>query len=618
MCGIFGEFLPNFKLTPKDEFIKLNNLATKRGPDSDGYWSDERMCTLGFRRLAIIDLSDTANQPMHSHKNDWVIIFNGEIYNHLELREQLPKSKYNFKSHSDTETILCCIEEYGFERAIEKLDGMFGIAAFHIPSDKLYLARDFAGIKPVFYGFKNNNLVFASQYDQVALHPLIKGASYNNEVLKTYLNWHYVPAPLGLHEGTHQLRPGEIIVFDKGGMVSKKIYWEFPNHIESSVTNEREALDIINDSLKQAVADEMLSDVPLGAFLSGGIDSPLIVNYARKKSSSTLKTFSIGSDSKKHDESEDARYYAEKFKTEFLLDMMDSDKAAFYLENVMQGIKEPLADFSVIPTWLVCNHARKQVTVSLSGDGGDELFYGYERFWSLLKNRKFSFIPKGMRYIAYAADKVISKNKYINSNFLFNKMGEAHAHLHSRFHTTDINNIFPELENTNTSPLFDAYNYIDSGSEKDMLLKMAKAEFYGMMQKTLAKVDRMSMENSLEVRVPFLKKSFIEKALTIDPYLSCKDQKKKEILKTLLRSKTGHTPNDKFKRGFSVPLDKWLREQLKQPVYDTLLSDSFITTFDIDKEKLQNILNVHKSKKADMKWPIFTLYALAISHAKIN
>ncbi len=611
MCGIFGEFSLKGNLTDEPVFRKLNDLAILRGPDSAGHWTDGTNCQLGFRRLAILDLRDDANQPMLSQNRDWVMVFNGEVYNYIELRKKLPADRQNFKTHSDTETILALIEHFGPHETAAMLDGMFGIAAYHIPSKKLYLIRDFAGIKPVFYSKRNGMVVFGSQYDLLSKHPAMAGAGINQAVLKTYLQWHYVPAPLGLLADSYQLRPGEIKCFGVDGYEDSKTYWEFPAYKPASVTRKEEALELIDSELSKAVKDEMVSDVPLGTFLSGGIDSPLVAWYAARNSTTKLKAFSIGSDSPKHDESDDAAWYAEKIGADFHLDKMNAAAALSMLDKVLDSLKEPMADFSVIPTYLVSKHARSQLTVSLSGDGGDELFYGYERFWSLMKNKPYQNFSSIGKKALYGLDKFVLKRGLVNDNLLVGSISEAHGLLHSRMRKSMVEEIFPKLAAIEIPKEFDVYIYSDKGSNEEVLHSIAKAEFYGMMQKTLAKVDRASMSNSLEVRVPFLKKSFIEASLKINPLLSYGTNKKKQLLKDLLIAKTGNKPStNDTKRGFTVPLNKWLKEELREPVREAIFHNNFIDKYGIDKPKLQQLFEEHQQGK-DRKWPLWTMYVLA-------
>ena len=617
MCGIYGEFFHKKSLTDKKAFLIENDKNINRGPDMQGYWTNSENCQLGFRRLSILDLSEKGNQPMTSLNGRYAIVFNGEIYNYLELKAQLINKGYHFKTTTDTEVLVNYFECFGIEKTLDIIDGMFAIALYDIDKNKLHLIRDFAGIKPLFFSFYDKELIFGSRYDQISKHPLNYGLNIDKQVLKTYLTMHYIPAPYGILEHTFQVEPGELITIDDSANLDKRYYWRLPKIKEKDlITNQDEAIELINNGLNQAVKNELMADVPLGCFLSGGIDSPLITYFA-KQSEPTIKAFCIGSDSMTHDESEDAKKYADLIGCELHLDKMNAKKAADILLESVHHLKEPFADYSIIPTYLLTKHSKKYGTVMLSGDGGDELFFGYERFYSVLKNLKWNFIPRQFRYLVYGIDKLLFKGKHINGGILASSFGEAHKGLHSRFSDDTMNSIFPNLKSI-SSKTIECYNYATKNNELEMLHSMRNAEFYGMMQKTLAKVDRMSMANSVEVRVPFLKKSFIEAALKIHPKLSYGKHKKKQILKDLLLRLLPKSPINNIKRGFSIPLGKWLQEDLKEIFHQQLFDQNFINTFEISERGLQQLWNEHQTGKKDHKWSIFTLYSLAVWHQQLK
>ncbi len=606
MCGIIGEVCFNAVLTDRDQFISLRKLGAARGPDDQGYETDNRRYQFGFNRLAILDLSQQGHQPMYSPSRRYVVVFNGEIYNHQLLRDKIADA-HLWKGSSDTESLVAALERFGVRKTIEMLDGMFAIAIYDTETSTTYLVRDFAGIKPLHFGFKDGRLLFASQYDQISKHPQFATSEIDPSVLKTYLMFHYIPAPLGLLHHTHQVRPGEIVTFDRHGNKKSERYWELPVDVKPTICDKTEALEFIDQHLELAVQDELHADVPLGSFLSGGIDSPLITHYARQHSSREFKSFSIGSDSSIHDESTLARQYADAIGVDFHLSMMDSTRAKNIFFDALDTLREPFADFSIIPTYLVSHTTRSDLTVALSGDGGDELFFGYERFYSVLQNLKFRKIPKQLRYLAYGTSKLIDGNRTVNSNLLAERLSDAHKGLHSRMSEFQVDALFPHLKGVTLPKAFDAYNYPDSSDPLEMLCHMRKAEFYGMMQKTLTKVDRASMGVSLEVRVPFLKKSFIEASLQVDPMLSYGSKMKKELLKELLRRKIPSAPIDNTKRGFTVPLGKWIREDLR-PDFEQL--PQMLAPFQPDTQQLDRLIRIHMDGKSDRKWPLFTLYSL--------
>jgi asparagine synthase (glutamine-hydrolysing) len=611
MCGIYGEFhTGKNRNVPESLFQSLNDLNFHRGPDSGGHFAFEDRVQLGFRRLAILDLSTAANQPMVMPNGKWAMVFNGEVYNHKEIKNKLPEGKYTFKTTSDTEVILYAMDHFGPMEAVKMLDGMFAIGLVNLESLDLYLFRDFAGIKPLFYGLKEGSIVFGSQYDQITKHPLFQHESINPEVLSVYLQWHYVPAPLGMMQHTGQLLPGEWLRMSGRGEVHRGIYWEFNPFVDTEISSETEALDYLESLLLDSVRAELESDVPLGAFLSGGIDSPLIVSLAQQLQSNPIQTFSIGSDSAVHDESIDAQWYANKIGANQHLTKMNSAFALKLLPEVMKSLKEPFADFSIIPTYLVSKLAREKVTVALSGDGGDELFYGYERFFSLGKNFPYIHQSSVRKKITYALHAKLLKNGKVNSGILATDLGRYHAGLHSRFKSNSIQHIWSGFSDTFPEIPFHFSMHWNPTTEEDLIKQIAKAEFYGMMQKTLMKVDRASMGVSLEVRVPFLLKSNIEKSMAISPWLSYGQGKKKELLKKLLRKRLPGAPIDQKKRGFTVPLSQWIREDLNQEFKSVLLDSSFSEQFGFNRAGIEQLIQSHQQGQ-DQKWPLFTLYSLS-------
>jgi len=612
MCGFIGQV--NFKNQHEDfsaELFDLAKLSINRGPDHTGFTKGDNFLLI-FNRLSILDLSESGHQPKISQSGRYQMVFNGEIYNHLELREQL-KEKINYRGQGDAETLVQLFEYWGIEKTIKAIDGMFAIALMDTLENKCHLIRDFAGIKPLFYGCKNGQLVFASQYDQIVKHSLFKAEAMDAQVLRLYLEQHYLPAPFGIFRNTAQLQPGEWITFSIKGVEKKERYWEFPEYYESTISDNKDALQYLDSLFADSVNAELLSDVPLGSFLSGGIDSPLITYYAQKLLSKPIKTFSIGSDSKIHDESEYAKQYAAQIGSEEHLIRMTADDAMTVWDEAMRSIHEPFADFSILPTYVVSKLAKSKVKVALSGDGGDELFYGYERFGSVTKNYSLMNYPYQLKYLLYGLDKVVYKGKHINSIALFKNSGEAHQSLHSRMPAEWLYRLFPDLANTSLPEGYQTYNY-QSKDPQALLQNMRKAEFYGMMQKTLRKVDMASMHTSLEVRVPFLKKTFIEGSLKFCSGLNYglmhgKEYKKKQLLKDILLKKLPHSPIDNVKRGFTVPLSAWIKDGLSEK-FISLSHNSLLENFGMSSKNYDVLINEHLNKGADNKWPLFTVFGL--------
>lgn len=611
MCGIFGELSFKNKLVEKSKFLNLLELSKNRGPDKQGYYSNNSFLQLGFNRLSIIDLSDKGDQPIFSNNNRFIMIFNGEIYNYLSLKIRLEINGVKHKGLSDSEVLINCFQYYGINKTLELIDGMFSIALFDNFEKKLHLIRDFAGIKPLHFGFNTKTVVFASQYNQIAKHPEFSDNSYNYDVLKLYLTQHFIPSPFGLIKETYQVLPGEIITFNLDGEKMTKRFWEFPQKVYPSIFNQEEAINEIESSLNKSIKKQMIADVPLGVFLSGGIDSTLISLLANKNTNKPLKSFTIGSNSGIHDESEDARENAKKIGLSYEIAMMDSNIAKFFMDKIGSSITEPFADFSLIPTYYISNMAKKNVTVILSGDGADELFFGYSRFRSIVKNFKVQKYPYWLKYIIYGFDKVFFNNDHINSNSLFDHQGDAHLHLQQRFSSDLLNLIFPELKNISIPNNFNFYNYKHPKNKMELLQFMRYAEFYGMMQKTLRKVDMASMHNSLEVRVPFLNKNLLETVLKIDPFLNFNRKvENKNVLREIIKRNNKNLNLEKIKKGFSVPLTKWIRKGLQKNIKETVMDNHLINHFGLNKFELENLLSNHFNKNKDYKWPIFTIYSL--------
>ena len=605
MCGFLVDFnAPSVLL--KQDFISLLSKSNHRGPNDQGYWNNESNIQMGFNRLSILELTEAGHQPMDSFNKRYTLVFNGEIYNHLELRKQLDFQK--FRGSSDTETITACLEEWGINKTIRSLDGMFALVVYDHLTSELHLVRDFAGIKPLFYGKKGRQVVAASQYDQVHLHPSFVNEDVNPEVLKLYLQQHFVPAPFGLYENTYQVFPGEHIIFFPDGSSKNEMYWEFPGLGSDLITNEKEAMQLIEETLTSCVQNQLLSDVQVGAFLSGGVDSPLICAKALSFYPG-LRMFSIGSDSKIHDESSRATSFAKAMNSSHSLWKLTANEVLPFWNEVMLSLHEPMADFSIVPTFLVSKLARKEVTVALSGDGGDELFFGYERFWSVGKNANYQQWPPLFKKALYGTNKYLLKTKKINSNLLASSQANSHENLHSRFNKHLLQQIAPDLKSTSLPPEWKVYSYPNTKDERELLHAMQKAEFYGMMQKTLRKVDLASMQNSLEVRVPFLQKKMIETSLRIDPFLNGGQGKQKQLLKKILSQHFPSIPEETQKKGFSIPLTQWIREDLKSEFCQTLLEND-LSNWGFEKKAVELLLQDHLKGKLDAKWPLFTLYSL--------
>ena len=609
MCGFLGEIAFNNNLSEPEHFSRLLSLSKNRGPDETKIENILNKIRFGFNRLIVIDPSAHASQPMWSPSKRYLLIYNGEIYNHLKLRRELPYR--DFKGHGDTETLSACLDIWGLHKTVDKLDGMFAFGVWDAKNEEVFLVRDFAGIKPLYYGCNSQSLVFASQYNQVSRHEAFHNEPIDKEILRLYLTQHFIPSPFGLLNNTYSVKPGEIITFNLNGNKQSKSYWTFPefNHHQNE---DVEILNQVENELDSAVEAELLSDVSLGAFLSGGVDSPLICYFAKNKIGKNFNTFSMGSDSFVHDESIQAMKYANSLETCHYSTNMNAANSLEALDRAVVSAGEPFGDFSIIPTWQVSKLAKEKVTVVLSGDGGDELFFGYERFRSIGKNHRYWHYPFWLRNYLRGLDKLIYNERHINECILAPNPGDAHRGLHSRFPLKVLDLVAPELNMYKVPDLFNIYNYTNPSSQDELLYYIRKAEFYGMLQKTLTKVDRASMAHGLEIRVPFLNKSFVEKIFNISISAHKPLEQRKKILFQLLNKCYPSIIHEKNKMGFSISLTNWIKKDYQKPFKEKLLDQSFCHDMGFEKSKIEQMIESHISGEYDYKWPLFSLYSLSV------
>ena len=397
MCGICGS-LSFSSLSDQDTaaIAKLMQLMVRRGPDDRGLWTDQRHSVLGFQRLSILDLSATGHQPMTTPDGRYAIVYNGEVYNFKELREELQQRGIRFRSSGDTEVVLNALALWG-KTALDRFNGMFALAFYDRIDKRLLLARDHAGIKPLYYLLTSRGLVFASQYDQIMAHPWAKALEISQDGLALYLRLGYIPAPHALLKDTCMLEPGAWLEVSCEGQVKRGKFFEFPVFQEPDLHGD-EAYEAVDAAITRAVRRHLVSDVPIGTFLSGGIDSPLVAAKAKLASNSPLRCFTIGTGGDELDESGDAMAYAREIGVNHLVEQAAPEQALAMLDDVVSSCGEPFADYSVFPTMMIARMARRHVKVILSGDGGDELFWGYpSRFVPVLKHAHEFTYPYWLR-----------------------------------------------------------------------------------------------------------------------------------------------------------------------------------------------------------------------------
>jgi len=604
MCGIFGEFSDH--LINKEEFIYLNDLNRYRGPDSTGYWSDESNCQLGFRRLAILDLSPAGNQPMVSDKGNFVITFNGEIYNYREIAKELNLDKNKLNSHSDTEVILNAFETWGVEKTAKKLNGMFAIALYHKPDRKIFLIRDFAGIKPLYYGCQDNTWVWGSQYDQVFKHPAFNRKNVDFNAFCDYLRLGYVQAPLAFYENTYQVQPGEIVEFSTKSPVKKYFYYQIEETPFQFEENEERTITEFDAVFKDTVEHQLNSDVPTGVFLSGGIDSPL-VSYVAKKIDADVESFSIGSTDKRFDESQYIKNYAHAMQLKNHLYVYDEATLKAQLNKHFSAYSEPFGDYSSLPSYLLCARSRDFFTVALAGDGGDELFYGYPRFLNTVEHFDWFKESKLERRVKAGVQRKFGKK--ISYGIHYDTIGKWVLEQHSHNKQNVLEDLVPGYKNSNEMLSF--YDMDKTFSSKQECLQwLRRNEFYAHMQRVLIKMDRASMAHSLEVRVPFLDKNIIEFAMKIKPALGIDHKVPKIVLKKSLSKKVGPQNINMNKIGFGVQMDNWLRNDLKEEVYDHLFASDALMRDAFDNTKLKAYINDFMKGNNDISWGVWIFFAL--------
>lgn len=589
MCSILGYF--NTKLS-SDEIIKLNLSMKHRGLDDSTvkeYKAKDKKLYFGHNRLSIQDLATHANQPMENER--FAIVFNGEIYNHLEIRRDL---KYkNFKTSSDTETILWSFTQFGIEETISKFIGMFAIALFDKMENKLYLIRDRVGIKPLYYTFQNDEFAFSSELKGFGEH-LKKEIS--NKALIQFMTLGYIPKNNSYYENIFKLEAGNYLIFD-GQNTDIKKYWDLPtkkidiSYQDAVIETER----LIRSSIKY----RLLADVEVGSFLSGGVDSSLVSAIMQEETTKKIKTFSIGFEDRAYDESIYAKEVAKYINSEHYEYKFGVNDVFNLLDNFDNYYDEPFGDASSLPMMLLSQKTKEQVSVALSGDGGDELFLGYDRYF-LTNNyfNKFQKIPKILREIGSFVAKNSNQDKLQKLSCPLKNLTQDN--LYSLLYTS----IKPwELQN-----LFDKEFIKDSFGKVDLnLLDILEYSFDGndsidsfsrldfkkyLVDDILTKVDRASMAYTLEARVPLLDHRVVEFAYSLSTNIKLQNGAK-SILKDILYKKVSKELIDRPKRGFSVPLKYWFRKELKDIAYEKIqsLDDRF------NKQYLNKIFEEHQKGK---------------------
>jgi asparagine synthase (glutamine-hydrolysing) len=590
MCGIVG--ICGVVSESDRQWLRDGRDALKhRGPDSAGeWWSSDGRVGFGHRRLAIIDLSPLGSQPMHFLERGLSIVFNGEIYNHKALRLELAGLGFIFRSHSDTEVLLAAYAAWG-SNCLERLNGMFAFAIYDEPQRKLILARDRAGEKPLFYHLKNGCLQFASELKALLAHAQLS-KNIDPEALDCYLSMGFVPGDRCILRGYKKLPPAHAMLFNlKNGMTKIWRYWDLSEiDIDDEHTSEVDLLDELEILLEQAVGIQMVADVPVGILLSGGIDSSLITAMAVRHSSK-VHTYSVGFPGYgKFDETPHARLIARHFETEHT-ELIAEPTSAELLPMLARQFDEPIVDSSMFPTYLVSHMIRKHCTVALGGDGGDELFGGYNHYSRLLwMQRKFAYLPRSIRrVIAQSAEQLLpvglKGRNYLQS--LNVNLQEGLPLIASYFDATQRRKLLHGYLGYDTLAEIIRSSHIPQHT--DLLQRATRMDFQNYLaEDILVKVDRASMINSLEIRSPYLDHKLIEFAFKKVPSCLKATESEKKILLKKLAARVLPPEFDKHrKQGFAIPLTEWLkRGPFREVFWDTLTSKDCI----FDSKAVHNLL----------------------------
>jgi len=622
MCGITG--FTNLRRTINDAERHLRAMTATlqpRGPDGEGFHINSAIA-MGHRRLSIIDIAGGA-QPMSSPDGRYWITFNGEIYNYIELADDLRKRGHVFQTHSDTEVLLRQLMEFGPE-GLDTINGMFAFAFWDSQKHQLLLARDRLGIKPLFYTVANGELVFASELKALLLHPDVR-RKINPLSVSKYFSFGYIPAPHTIFEGIHKLEPGFWLRFDEKG-IHKSLYWDIPfedrpissNNVDDCAT---ELLELLKDS----VSKQLRSDVPVGVFLSGGLDSSALTALAAQAAGKQIHTFSVGFEESSYDESPYAREVSKLYGTNHHHEVLSLKRAMELIPSVMAYMDEPFGDASILPTYLLSQFTARHVKVVLGGDGSDELFAGYPAFQAHKVMEKISFLPTTWRdTLCRLARRLPVSHRYASIEFLLQQFFKgAGISTEIRFfmwmgcfgneqkRSLLSNELHTSLLRFN--PFEDIINYVrQSGLVSDFERILYLCTKLYLQDDILVKVDRASMANSLEVRVPYLDHNLVEHAANIQPVHKLRGLTTKYILKKAVKDLLPKRIIHRRKAGFMIPLADWITKDMRDMVEDLCSPASLAKDGFFNPVYVRALLDQHFRHERDHRKLIWTLVAFQL------
>jgi len=558
MCG----FLIQFSHQDEDfsDFEVANNLLEKRGPDSTGYYNDEDNYKFGFKRLSILDLDASANQPMVDHQNRHVIVFNGEIYNFDRLRNEITQSGGKFlTSHSDTEAILEGYKIWGSD-ILNKLEGQFSFVIFDKEKQTLFMARDRVGQKPLFFSFSDEKIIVASTLEPIV--KLLKNFEVDSEAMLTFLQIGVIPAPKTIFKNISKVKNGEFIMFDikKNQIIEKQTYWSPEQFIDYKEFTNEEFLSLFDEAVKK----RCVADVEISSFLSGGLDSTSIIKQSSKYLPE-LTTFSVGFSDKEYDETHWAQLASNKFNLPNKTETIDENLLLKILPDAINAYDEPFYDSSSIPTFLVSKLMSQKSKVALSGDGGDELLGGYQRYTWASYN---SYIPTPFRGPLNSLSKSLIKSNFISkgTNQYLSMLNKSLKHRYESFFVD--RNFTRMLGNTQFDYDFISNNWVET-DDSFKSMQLADYKFY-LPEVMMTKIDRASMANSLEIRSPFVDHKLIEYIMSVNSNGYTSTKNKKKPLKHYLKNDFEKDFLTRKKMGFAVPLESWIKNELKDEIVKTI------------------------------------------------
>ncbi len=619
MCGITGFYANNNPdFVSKSELDQMTSCLDHRGPDAVGSYYSETI-GLGHQRLSIIDLSSDANQPMASHSMRYVCVYNGEVYNFKQLAIDLD---VEFKTGSDTEVIVEAFAEWGVT-FINKINGMFAIAIYDKQENILYLFRDRIGIKPIYYFWDGSNFAFSSELKSlVKIETIRKSRSINPQAINEFLHIGYIPEPNTIYTNIRKFPSGHLGIVSENGFRLES-YWDIEGSIRRNmIIDEVEAKTKLKDLVEDSVSMRLMSDVPFGTFLSGGVDSSLVTAVASKCLSGKLNTFSIGFSDSKYNEAEFAKRVAKHLGTNHHEYYVTENDAKDIIFDMLDFYDEPFADSSAIPTMMVSKLAKQTVTMVLSGDGGDELFHGYGSYkWAKRLSRLH---VKSLKHLYSLILSLAPSNRFNRTAYLFKYKNKAglKSHIFSQeqylFSEPEIANILNPDYVASNSLIQDYTCYV-----RRLTPEESQAIFdirYYLKDDLLVKIDRASMRYGLETRVPLLDYRIVEFALNLHPSLKIQDKTHKYLLKELLYDYVPKEFFDRPKWGFSIPLEKWLKEDLGFLIND-YLNEYTINKFSVvNYKKVENLIKQFRSGKTFLYnriWLLIVLHKFLLKNEEI-